>query len=173
MVQVGPRGTKFLGNVQIEVPYVASLKNGHREVVILRCDNASKGKWVQHFQDEPIVGDATPDDEAGSDKMLKDVINNCISSCESQPHNISNSLGTTGSRYGSMSIASSTLYNQNNDTSGVAEVKRKVARIFTAEFPQFYAVITRFKQDVVAVGSEASVINSSSVDNTKISIKAK
>ena len=49
---MGPRGSKFLGPVLIEVPHVASLRDGDREVVVLRCDSASKGKWTQHVQEK-------------------------------------------------------------------------------------------------------------------------
>jgi nicotinic acid phosphoribosyltransferase len=31
---------------------VASLRHGDREVVVLRCDSASKGKWVEHVQEK-------------------------------------------------------------------------------------------------------------------------
>ena len=48
---MGPRGSKFLGPVLIEVPHVASLCDGDREVVVLRCDSASKGKWTEHKQE--------------------------------------------------------------------------------------------------------------------------
>ena len=50
ILQVGPRGSKFLGPVLIEVPHVASLRDGDREVVVLRCDSASKGNWTEHVQ---------------------------------------------------------------------------------------------------------------------------
>ena len=55
------------------MPYVASLNDGHREVAILKCDNAAKGKWLLHDQEEPILGEATPDEEETdpTDKMLK------------------------------------------------------------------------------------------------------
>ena len=52
ILQVGPRGSKFLGPVLIEVPHVASLCNDDREVVVLRCDSASKGKWTEHVQEK-------------------------------------------------------------------------------------------------------------------------
>ena len=52
ILQVGPRGSKFLGSVLIEVPHVASLCNDDREVVVLRCDSASKGKWTEHVQEK-------------------------------------------------------------------------------------------------------------------------
>ena len=52
ILQVGPRGSKFLGPVLIEVPHVASLCNDDREVVVLRCDSASKGKWTEHEQEK-------------------------------------------------------------------------------------------------------------------------
>ena len=54
ILQVGPRGSKFLGSVMIEVPHVASLRDGDREVIILRCDTAAKNKWSEHKQEEEI-----------------------------------------------------------------------------------------------------------------------
>ena len=81
ILKVGPTGSKFLGNVQIEVPYVASLKEGQREIVILKCDSVSKNKWVEHHQDEEIIGEPSHDnsthrgdidnDTDDVDKMLK------------------------------------------------------------------------------------------------------
>ena len=52
ILQVGPVGSKFLGPVLIEMPHVSSMRQGRRETAILRCDSASKGKWVEHLQDE-------------------------------------------------------------------------------------------------------------------------
>ena len=40
----------------------SSPKNGVREIAILKCDNAAKGHWVIHNQEEEIIGEATPDD---------------------------------------------------------------------------------------------------------------
>ena len=81
ILKVGPTGSKFLGNVQIEVPYVASLKEGQREIVILKCDSVSKNKWVEHHQEEEIIGEPSHDDSTHRgdvdndtddvDKMLK------------------------------------------------------------------------------------------------------
>ena len=81
ILKVGPTGSKFLGKVLIEVPYVASLKEGQREIVILKCDSGSKNKWVEHQQEEEIIGEPSNDDSShrGSedndtddvDKMLK------------------------------------------------------------------------------------------------------
>ena len=81
ILKVGPTGSKFLGNVQIEVPYVASLKEGQREIIILKCDSVSKNKWVEHHQEEEIIGEPSNDnstvggdednDTDDVDKMLK------------------------------------------------------------------------------------------------------
>ena len=67
--------------MQIEVPYVASLKEGQREIVILKCDSVSKNKWVEHHQEEEIIGEPSHDnsthrgdidnDTDDVDKMLK------------------------------------------------------------------------------------------------------
>ena len=67
--------------MQIEVPYVASLKEGQREIIILKCDSISKNKWVEHHQEEAIIGEPSHDhsthrgdvdnDTDDVDKMLK------------------------------------------------------------------------------------------------------
>ena len=31
---------------------MASLRDGDREVVVLRCDSASKGNWTEHVQEQ-------------------------------------------------------------------------------------------------------------------------
>ncbi len=51
ILQVGPAGSKFLGPVLIEVPHVASLRRGEREIIILRCEAATSGQWAEHRQD--------------------------------------------------------------------------------------------------------------------------
>ena len=81
ILKVGPTGSKFLGNVQIEVPYVASLKEGQREIIILKCDSIAKNKWVEHHQEEDFIGEPSSDegshrgdednDTDDVDKMLK------------------------------------------------------------------------------------------------------
>ena len=53
---------KFLGNVQIEVPYVASLKEGQREIIILKCDSIAKNKWIEHHQEEDFIGEPSSDE---------------------------------------------------------------------------------------------------------------
>ena len=45
-------GSQFLGPVLIEVPHIASLRHGERETSILRCESASRGRWVEHPQED-------------------------------------------------------------------------------------------------------------------------
>ena len=52
ILQVGPVGSQFLGPVLIEVPHIASLRHGERETSILRCESASRGRWVEHPQED-------------------------------------------------------------------------------------------------------------------------
>ena len=62
-------------------------------------------------------------------------------------------------------------YNQYNRSH--LERPRKVVRIFTSEFPQYFAIITRTTQEIYDVGPEQRIIELTSVPNTKINIKAK
>jgi len=59
ILQVGPAGSSFLGPVLIEIPHVASLRRGEREIAVLRCRSAAEGRWEEHRSD--------PDD----DRLLK------------------------------------------------------------------------------------------------------
>ncbi|XP_063445933.1 uncharacterized protein LOC134725749 isoform X47 [Mytilus trossulus] len=49
ILEMGPVGTKFLGNIVLEVPHFASLRGKEREIKILRSNNGEK--WDEH----PIV----------------------------------------------------------------------------------------------------------------------
>ena len=51
--------------------------------------------------------------------------------------------------------------------------RRKVARIFATRFPQYFAVITRSRQDVVKAGPAPTTIASSVDNDTSLNIKAK
>ena len=62
-------------------------------------------------------------------------------------------------------------YNQYNR--GHLERPRKVVRIFTSEFPQYFAIITRTRQEIHDVGPQTRVIESTAVPNTRVNIKAK
>ena len=62
-------------------------------------------------------------------------------------------------------------YNQYNR--GHPERPRQVVRIFTSEFPQYFAVITRNRQEIHDVGPAAGMLESTIVPNTRINIKAK
>ena len=46
ILEMGPHNGKFLGPVIIEVPHFASLRNGEREIVILRSDDGQH--WKEH-----------------------------------------------------------------------------------------------------------------------------
>ena len=67
ILSMSPVGSKFLGPVVIEVPHVASLRQGVRETAILRCDSAAKGKWEEHKQE------ALEESLKASDKCLESV----------------------------------------------------------------------------------------------------
>ena len=82
---MGPRGSKFLGSVLIEVPHVASLCNDDREVVVLRCDSASKGKWTEHVQEK--LDDKTLKVKETKRVFICFCLSQCDPQCESQKLN--------------------------------------------------------------------------------------
>jgi len=49
---------------------------------------------------------------------------------------------------------------ENQSQGGAGDSKRRLTRIVTTEFPQYFAIISRIRQEVHAVGPEGSVVNS-------------
>ena len=61
------------------------MKEGQREIIILKCDSIAKNKWIEHHQEEDFIGEPSSDegshrgdednDTDDVDKMLKVNIN--------------------------------------------------------------------------------------------------
>lgn len=103
VLEMGPEGITFLESVLIEVSHFASLKDGEREVIVLRSDSGQK--WCEHTS--PSIDDET----------FKSV------------------FGQRG------------------------ESNQKVC-IVTKSFPRYFALVSRFRHEVMSVGPDGGVMAS-------------
>lgn len=173
ILQVGPRGSKFLGPVLIEVPHVASLRDGDREVVVLRCDSASKGNWTEHVQEQL------------DDKTLKELVddNSDNSASSATPTTSSSPIPglNPGSRPGSrlnhhqqqQSPFHQSSHRSNSPIPELVEKPRNVVHIVTKDFPQYFALVSRPRQEIATVGPEGAILISSRFSKAQVYHKPK
>lgn len=130
IMEVGPAGAKFLGPVLIEVPHFASLRGQEREIIILRSDSGDI--WREHLveQDERLIESIVRSASANATDNWND-------------ENLDPNPDTN-----------------NPDLPANSETRRRLTRIITSEFPQYFAIISRIRQQVHAVGPEGSTVNS-------------
>lgn len=135
IMEVGPAGAKFLGPVLIEVPHFASLRGQEREIIILRSDSGDV--WREHLvePDERLVESIVRSAAANSDNWHDEQ--------QQQQENLDPS-----------STDQATISSAN------AESRRRLTRIITTEFPQYFAIISRIRQEVHTVGPDGSAVNS-------------
>lgn len=135
VLELGPSGAKFLGPVIIEVPHFASLRGREREIVILRSDNGET--WKEHTLEatEEAVQEVLQEsfDEGGK-----------TVSC---PYH--------GFVYDDPFCPEMTQLEDLNTN--------RITRILTTDFPQYFAIISRIRQEVHAIGPEGGVVNSTVV----------
>ena len=139
---MGPRGAKFLGPVVLEVPHFASLRGREREIVILRSDDGQR--WAEH--------------QVGAQSRLK------TSLCDGgEQTRIDLQLEAT----------EDAVQEVLNESFDAAELQlddlnsTRITRILTNDFPMYFAVITRVRQEVHCVGPEGGVILSSVVSRVQ------
>ena len=136
VLELGPAGAKFLGPVIIEVPHFASLRGREREIVILRSDNGDT--WKEHTLEatEEAVQEVLQEsfDEGGQFK--KNIYEN-------------NSF-----KKFLQFIEMTQLEDLNTN---------RITRILTTDFPQYFAIISRIRQEVHAIGPDGGVVNSTVV----------
>ena len=135
VLELGPSGAKFLGPVIIEVPHFASLRGREREIVILRSDNGET--WKEHTLEatEEAVQEVLQEsfDEGGKN------VNHC------------QALFITANCF----CPEMTQLEDLNTN--------RITRILTTDFPQYFAIISRIRQEVHAIGPEGGVVNSTVV----------
>lgn len=149
IIEVGPAEAKFLGPVVIEVPHFASLRNQEREIIILRSD---KGQvWREHLSDQF--------DRNRIDSIIKLADEND----EQQPNynNDDENIDPATSMIQQQQFDSADESMLSSLTSSNRE--KRLTRIVTDEFPQYFAIISRVRQQVHSVGPEGSTVGSENV----------
>lgn len=147
IMEVGPAGAKFLGPVLIEVPHFASLRGKEREIIILRSDSGEV--WREHLTE-------------ADDKLIDSIISsakNAVNSSQSAAATIVTTQD--GDQY--LSDQENVLEQKREPGSGGGgggDENKRLTRIVTTDFPQYFAIISRIRQEVHAVGPEGTTVNS-------------
>lgn len=180
IMEVGPAGAKFLNNVLIEVPHFASLRGKEREIIILRSDSGDV--WREHQLDsnaQQVIdnllneADSYPTNNGTGDYYGNHQYYDDDDDKENQIRDRSESRQRDSSSQRPSSRMSDKSYTQ---TSVVRSSSQKtifdsqqqsseprLTRIITTEFPQYFAIISRIKQDVHAIGPDGATVNASNV----------
>ncbi|KAJ8982139.1 hypothetical protein NQ317_011285 [Molorchus minor] len=139
VLELGPVGAKFLGPVIIEVPHFAALRGKEREIVILRSDNGES--WKEHTVD-------------ASEDILNEVL-----------HDSFEAEGFGKRKHCPNFIAISFLRNHSLlDLNQLEDISSgRITRIVTQDFPQYFAVVSRIRQEVHAIGPEGGMVSSTVV----------
>lgn len=158
IMEVGPAGAKFLAPVLIEVPHFASLRGKEREIIILRSDSGEV--WREHLMeaDEKLI-----DSIISSAKNAVAVNQQPDGSDQQYLTDQENTFNITGTNLGSGGdgdgvYTSTGALSSSNTISD--EKKQRLTRIVTTDFPQYFAIISRIRQEVHAVGPDGTIVNS-------------
>jgi ankyrin len=142
IMEVGPAGARFLGPVLIEVPHFASLRGKEREIIILRSDSGEV--WREHIFD--------------TDEHLIDSIIKSAELVEQQQHGASSDQ--ENQRPSSAIGQSSQTDGLGGGDSNLQQQEKRLTRIVANEFPQYFAIISRIRQEVHTVGPEGLAVDS-------------
>lgn len=141
IMEVGPAGARFLGPVLLEVPHFASLRGNEREVIILRSDTGEV--WREHQME-------------ADERLVESILKSAEHSGAEDQENRRPKSAVEG-----LEMASQ----QQVDPKHVGDEpqqqqKKRLTRIVTTEFPQYFAIISRVRQQVHTVGPEGSTVDS-------------
>ncbi|KAL8597428.1 hypothetical protein ACOMHN_050926 [Nucella lapillus] len=133
ILEMGPVGTQFLGPIVIEVPHFASLRGKEREMVVMRSDNGES--WYEH----PL---------AASEEAVSDALGSSLEGLDAQGNLVS----------GSNSVSSLWKLDSEENLQ-----EKRVTRILTTDFPVYFALVSRIKQEAAVIGYEGGVLSSTVV----------
>lgn len=158
IVEVGPVEAKFLRPVVIEVPHFASLcvsdelsgdlkpQQVDRQIIVLRSDNGQV--WREHSFDcdsdylDALIRYADRNEQQVDDEDVND------SSTLQTTDNTTNKGAVTGATVTSTSAI-------------VGSQQKRLTRIVTNEFPHYFAIISRIKQDIHSIEPSGAILSSS------------
>lgn len=122
--------------VILEVPHFASLRGKQREIIVLRSDNGET--WKEHTLE-------------ANEEAVQDVLNH---SFEGE--------GGYMSTFHCLSIFN--CYFVFVELNQIEDLHtNRITRILTNDFPHYFAVVSRVRQDVYAIGPDGGTVSSSAV----------
>lgn len=119
--------------VIIEVPHFASLRGKQREIVVLRSDNGET--WKEHTLE-------------ANEEAVQEVLNQSFDGEGSSLFHFK----TTNIELLSLELSQLEDLHTN-----------RITRILTNDFPHYFAVVSRIRQEVHAIGPEGGTVSSSAV----------
>ncbi|CAG11177.1 unnamed protein product, partial [Tetraodon nigroviridis] len=155
IIEVGPTGAQFLGPVIVEIPHFAALRGTERELVILRSETGES--WREHHCDF-------------TEEELNQILNGMDESKKPNHHDqvitfrLINffKISNAAFREYFTNLESVCLILTELDSPEELE-KKRICRIITRDFPQYFAVVSRIKQDSHLIGPEGGVLSSTLV----------
>lgn len=160
IMEVGPAGARFLGPVLIEVPHFASLAGDHeREIIILRSDNGQV--WREHVPEFAGSDDHQTNEEQKKliDQIIRVADENEAAESNNNNNNHDENVDPSNKHHiGIDSADESILSSLSQD-----QKERRLTRIVTHEFPQYFAIISRVRQQSHTVGPDGLTVSSDSV----------
>ena len=146
IMEVGPAGARFLGPVLIEVPHFASLRGKEREIIILRSDSGEV--WREHLFD-------------ADEQLIDSIIGSAELVDQQQQQNADQENQRPSSAIGQASQKDGfTDGGGGGGDSNLQQQEKRLTRIVTNEFPQYFAIISRIRQDVHSVGPDGLAVDS-------------
>lgn len=130
--------------VIVEIPHFAALRGKERELVILRSETGES--WKEHHCEH-------------TQEELNQILNGMD---EGVYLMVDEGSGRCCSRRSSIATACIWLPLSDLDTPEELERKR-ICRIITRDFPQYFAVVSRIKQDSNLIGPEGGILSSTVV----------
>lgn len=144
IMEVGPAGAKFLGPVLIEVPHFASLRGKEREIIILRSDRGEV--WREHLVD-------------ADDNLVESIIRSA-ESVDTNYYGDGEQQQENTRPASALGVADDVFSRASGGDSKQQQQEKRLTRIVTTEFPQYFAIISRIRQEVHSVGPDGSVVDS-------------
>lgn len=133
--------------VIVEIPHFAALRGKERELVILRSENGES--WKEHHCEH-------------TQEELNQILNG-MDEGQSLMAYLYTAMQSTGV-YSFVLTLTSPFCSPRSELDTPEELERKrICRIITRDFPQYFAVVSRIKQDSNLIGPEGGILSSTVV----------
>lgn len=130
--------------VIVEIPHFAALRGKERELVILRSETGES--WKEHHCEH-----------------TQEELNQILNGMDEGVYLMVDE-GSGGCCIRRSSIATACIWLPLSDLDTPEELERKrICRIITRDFPQYFAVVSRIKQDSNLIGPEGGILSSTVV----------